>query len=323
MAQVMAQLQPKETAPPFLAASAPRSWTAVDAELHTAFQSNLELMSPRSDILGFLASDMQTPRLNGLHDYLWLAGLMQPARPLHRQQLLGRKVCITEKPDEHLVWHEDTIFIKPLPEYLLSYNFWTASICPHEPLHRSALGLLWSYTWLIRSKPDLKLAHETGLLPADIDWPSWTRLAHDILDHPSCEIWRAVDKRYTYGELRLSRLNTLYRLGFAGLSPRNVVAGFMTGSQRYTTLFERNFGWLVAVFVYITVVLSAMQVALATGRPDNGAQFQDVCYVVAIASMVLVLAATAVALLVWGGLFWFHLLSTIWYHRRIRSWRQG
>lgn len=291
-------------------------------ELPVAFECNNQLRSPESDIQTFLAVDLQTPRLNSLRQYLWLAGLMQPARSLHRQQLLGRVICITERPQEHLVWHENSMFIKPLPEYLLSFKFWSINICPHEALYRSALGLLWSYTWLIRSKSDLKVAHETGLLPAAVDWPIWTLLTQQILKENHEQLWRDIDQRYTYGELRLSRLNTLARLGFAGFSLRNAVRGYMTGSQRYTTLFERNFGWLLAVFVYITVVLSAMQVALATGRFENDLQFQKACYVFAIVSIVLVLAAIALMVLDWFGLFWFHVLSTIYYHRRVRSQRR-
>ncbi|KXJ87253.1 hypothetical protein Micbo1qcDRAFT_124912 [Microdochium bolleyi] len=275
------------------------------------------------DILAFLACDLQTPRLDGIHKYLWLAGLMQPARELHRQRLLGRTICITERPEEHLVWHESTIFIKPLPEYLLSHAFWTTSICPHEPLYRSALGLLWSYIWLVRTKPDLKIAHETGLLPADIHWASWSRIARDILALDDDQMmWREVGPRYAYGELRLTRLNALYRLGFTGFSPRNLVRAYMTGSQRYTTLFQRNFGWLLAVFVYITVVLSGMQVALATGRFADDQPFQELCYVVSLASMVLVVAAIVVVFIVWLGLFCFHLLSTIFFHKRIRARRE-
>ncbi|KAH7012607.1 uncharacterized protein B0I36DRAFT_378338 [Microdochium trichocladiopsis] len=245
----MDQFPLKTTRPPFLATNSLRLWTSANAELPTAFQCGDELRNPTTDILAFLAWDLQTPRLDGLHDYLWLAGLMQPARELHRQRLLGRTICITERPEEHLVWHENTIFIKPLPEYLLGHAFWAASICPHEPLYRSALGLLWSYTWLVRSKSDLKIAHDLGLLPTSLDWAAWAGFSRDVLDRDQQQVWQEVDPRYAYGELRLTRLNTLYHLGFAGLSPQNLVWAYMTGSQRYTTFFQRNFGWLLAVFV--------------------------------------------------------------------------
>ncbi|KAH7038400.1 uncharacterized protein B0I36DRAFT_316108, partial [Microdochium trichocladiopsis] len=82
------------------------------------------------------------------------------------------------------------------------------------------------------------------------------------------------------------------------LSARDLVGGYITGSQRYTTLFKRNFGWLLAVFVYITVMLSAIQVALATGRFEDDMGFQQFSYGMAIAAIALVIAATIVALLI-------------------------
>ncbi|KAH7024900.1 uncharacterized protein B0I36DRAFT_332198 [Microdochium trichocladiopsis] len=320
----MNEFQIKARPPPFLKDNAVRRWAEDDVEWPATFQCGDDLEDPASNVLTFLALDLQTVKLDSLHKHLWLAGLMRPARPLHRQRLLGRTILITERPDEHLVWHEKSIFIKPLPECLLSYEFWTTSICPHEALYRSASGILRSYTWLIRSKSDLTIAHETGLLPADVDWTSWTLIARDVIRHQNHEkTWRmdgADQHRYSYGELRLSRLNTLCRVQAAArLSARDFVGGYMTGSQRYTTLFERNFGWLLAVFVYITVVLSAMQVALATGRFEEDERFQQFSYGVAVASIALVAAATALALLVWAGLFWFHLLSSVYYNRRVVS----
>lgn len=66
-----------------------------------------------------LANELKTPRLNAIHKRLWLAGRPTAARPLHWQKLLGRTVLVTEDPDEHLVWFENQIFIKPLPDFLL------------------------------------------------------------------------------------------------------------------------------------------------------------------------------------------------------------
>ncbi|KAM6514131.1 hypothetical protein FALCPG4_015291 [Fusarium falciforme] len=203
----------------------------------------------------------------------------RPARPLHRQRLLLRTIHLTECADEHLAWHETCVFIKPIPEYLIDYEFWEQELCADEALHRSACGLLLSYAWLVCYKSDLRIAGEAGLLPVNIDWNAWTT-------------------RYGYSELRLSRLKTLYRFGAASFSLRNVVYGFMSGSTRYTTFFERNFGWILAVFVYMSVVLSAMQVALATERFGDDIPFQQFSYGMALLSMAFVLAAVAFMLLV-------------------------
>ena len=71
-----------------------------------------------------VALDLKTPRLNVIHHHLWLACLPNAPRPLHKQRLLGRSIFVTEDPDEHLVWFEAQIFVKPLPEYLLEYDYW-------------------------------------------------------------------------------------------------------------------------------------------------------------------------------------------------------
>jgi hypothetical protein len=93
----------------------------------------------------YLTLDLRTPGLNHIHIYLWLAGLPNAARPLHRQRLLERSILITEDPDEHLVWLEAPIFIKPLPDYLLDYEYWRDNLCTDEELCKSACGLLLSY----------------------------------------------------------------------------------------------------------------------------------------------------------------------------------
>lgn len=265
---------------------------------------------------------MRTPKLNRVHQYLWLAGLPRPARPLHRQRLLGRTIRLTEVPDEHLVWHETYILVKPLPEYLLSYNFWEDELCNDETLYQSACGLLLSYVWLISTRSDLHIAHDVGVLAPDVQWEAWMMLVLDFLNCVDIHSLNQVDRRYAYSELRLSRLNSLYRLGAAGFSTNKLVYGYMSGSDRYTTFFERNFGWLLIIFIYITVVLSAMQVALATTSFGQNARFQGFSYGVALTAVGFVLMAVAVALSVWLALFWYHLLSTIQYCKRTDLQRQ-
>ncbi|KAK2666972.1 hypothetical protein RAB80_017393 [Fusarium oxysporum f. sp. vasinfectum] len=236
-----------------------------------------------------------------------------------------RTIYLTETPDEHLVWHDASIFIKPMPAYLLDYEFWEQELCNDVVLYGSAYGLLVSYVWLVRHKSDLRVASGAGLVSADIDWNDWVAFVTDLNVRLDSTTLREANRRYRYRELGLSRLNTPYRLGLAGFSLRNVVHGFMSGSIRYTTFFERNFGWILAVFVYVTVVLSAMQVALATDRFSKCDDFQRFSYGLALLSIAFVLAEVVAMLFVWWSLFWFHLLSTMQYckqaasQRRIRS----
>ncbi|RAH52371.1 hypothetical protein BO85DRAFT_463953 [Aspergillus piperis CBS 112811] len=246
-----------------------------------------------------------SPTLSGLpahnaeveSDYhlLWLAGLPRAARPLHRQKLMKRAIILTESPDEHLVWSPGQILIKPVPEYLLDHEFWVRELCPHRELHAAACGLLLSYAWLITGLIDFQLAKDERILPFDVTWDAWTLLIRQFLEwvdnendddrcisQPQPAI---INKRYEFGELRLSRLNSLYRLAPVTFSIRNLVFGFLPSSTWYQEFFERNFSWILAVLVYMSVLLSAMQVGLATQALQGNQQFQRVCVVFTLASI--------------------------------------
>jgi hypothetical protein len=175
--------------------------------------------------------------------------------------------------------------------------------------------MLLSYAWLVCHKSDLGIAVETGLLPVDIDWLSWTTLMLDFARHVDADTLQQVDERYWYAELRLSRLNALYRFGAAGFSCRNMMLGFMDRSPRYTTFFGRHFGWILVVLVYLTVILTAMQVALATEAFAGDIRFQQFSYGLSLASIAAVLAAVLIMLIIWAVLFLFHLLSTVQYNK--------
>ncbi|PVH71310.1 hypothetical protein DL98DRAFT_553712 [Cadophora sp. DSE1049] len=187
-------------------------------------------------------AELLTVRLDEIGSYLWLAGLPSCSRPLHRQQLLGREIVITEDPSEHLIWHETRIFVKPLP----------------------ILWLLLSYAWLVRHESDFRIAREKGLLPDIINWETWTVLIDDFLEHIDLQSLSGVSFRYHYGELRLSRLNKIHCI--TRFTWRDFVRGYMTTSTWYQDFFARNFAWLLAVFAVVSVALSAMQVVLVMTR---------------------------------------------------------
>jgi hypothetical protein len=265
---------------------------------------------------------LKTPRLNDIHQHLWLAGLPNAARPLHRQRLLGRSILITEDPDEHLVWFEAQIFIKPLPDFLLDYNYWNDNLCSDQELRKSACGLLLSYTWLVRHKSDLDIAKESGLLSKNIEWLNWVEFLEAFLDNINLETLSEVNKRYKYGELRLSRLNAIYRFIPPAYSINNFIRGYRAGSTWYNAFFERRFKWMLAVFAIFSVFLSALQVGLATMKLQSNGPFQSVSYGFAIASLVSLVASVILVFFVWLCLFWYYLLST-WQNDRAVDHRRG
>ena len=194
-----------------------------------------------------------------------------------------------------------------------------ANVCSDKELHRCACGFVLSYAWLICYQSDLAIAKEVGLIPQTVEWLPWTRFIQDFISRVNPETFELVHDRYKFGELRLSRLNTLYR--FTGLSLEHFISGYMSSSTWYKAFFSRNFAWLLAVFVYITVILSALQVGLATGRLQESSAFQKTSYGFAIVSIIAVMGTVLIILLVWLALFCYYLLSTWQYSKSVSQKR--
>ncbi|KAI1078376.1 hypothetical protein F5B20DRAFT_226861 [Whalleya microplaca] len=271
----------------------------------------------------YLEIELRTHKLSRLHKYLWLAGLPIPGRPLHRQYVMNRTIVLTERPDEHLVWHENRIFIKPLPEFLLCHEFWETYLCANPALHASACSMLLSYAWLVAHPSDLALALENKLLSPTVDWNRWTALIREVLETLDLETMVDVDPRYQYGELRLSRLNMVTRWMVPELwSRRNFRYGHMSSSTWYTAFFQRHFGWLLVGFVYISVMLSALQVGLGTNLLGASDEFQNIGFGITLASLVALFLASGSILIIWFGLFCYHMISTFVFDRTVQLERQ-
>ena len=259
-----------------------------------------------------------------LYSWLWVAGLPVPARSLQRQRMMNRNIYLTERPDEHIVWYHDRLFLKPLPHYLLCYDFWVSHLCANASIHRSACGLLLSYAWLVEYRSDFELAKQSSLLPDSVEWKPWVDFIKDFLSHLNLDTLEQVDRRYHYGELRLSRLNLLTRYLIPSLwSKKNFFFGFTSTSTWYTAFFQQKFAWIAAAFVYVSLLLSALQVGLATQTLQRSRAFQNMSYGLTLASVVGVFAGVAVLLFVLALLFGYHLMSTISFARRVRKIRES
>lgn len=229
-----------------------------------------------SSVKDYMMRDLDVARLNKIHKHLWLAGLPTASRALHNQIRVGREIIITESADLHLVWRDNIMTLKPLPDYLLSHAKWTDVLCKDEELFRSARGFLYSYTWLISSKSDLRIAHSKGLIPESIQWTDWAPFSAAVVSRIQKDGLNSINERYIYGELRLERLNLIYRFCQANFG--TMIRGYEYGYHQYSTYFERNFKWVLTAIIYITVVLTAMQVGLATTQLNTSAMFNRVSY---------------------------------------------
>ena len=261
-----------------------------------------------NDIDKFLSQDLNLERLNNIHTHLWMCGRPMRARPLHRYKMYGYEVLGTQQMDLHLLRFSNKILIKPLPEYLLDASFWKEHICKDQGLWESARGWLLSYVWLITSPLDLKLAHDESLVPAAITWSWWKAFVTDFLNNVDINTLHRVNKRYQFGDLRLSRINTIYRTRYFHT---HFVRGYLYGYNRYVVFFERNFSWILILFVFLSLVLSAMQVGTALDELNSSRAFMKGSYGVVVLSMISVAVVLGVVGLFFVGVFLFNMVSAI------------
>jgi hypothetical protein len=233
------------------------------------------LVSPTLDCEKFLDDDLSVRRVEDIAPHLWLAGRPYPPRPLNIQRVLKRDIVATTDASLHLVWTSQATYVKALPRYLVSKNFYEQRLrLPHP--YRPALGLLFTYMALIPSELDFALAHELHMLPTGYEWDEWRKLARQILDeYPGNMIYSHVPRRYIYGELRLSGLDKIYQYRL-----KNLFSGYsrLTGYLSITDIFASNLRIITAATVYMVVILTAMQVGLATDSLMSNDSFQRACY---------------------------------------------
>jgi hypothetical protein len=241
---------------------------------------NLTAVNPNQpdEFRRYLAQELDVTRLLLIYKHLWLAGQPRAARPFHYHIMIGRKLIITENADRHLTWDGSQMYIKPLPTFLLIHNIWKDHLCSNQLLNESATGFLLSYMWLICTKADFNIAQAHKLISSEISWSQWVAFSAVVLRNIDHTGMLGVNPRYFYGELRISRLNWIWRFLYRPFSLTNMVRGYSYGFRQYSVFTTKSFAWLLGSFFYITVVLTAMQVGLATERLDKNRQFQDASY---------------------------------------------
>ncbi len=238
----------------------------------------------------FLACELSLARLDAIQAYLWFAS--EVGTPdLGRELVMGRSIIVTEHADMHMVVHGSKCYMKPLPEFLLCHSMWTSYLCEDFDLYANAFGLLDSYRIMICRRSDFRLAQSCGLLPEEITWPQWIAFSHALYRCNKSESRHPWNLRYAYGKLSLARLD--------------VLSGICKGQmyRSYGSLDSR--GWLIGTVVYLTIVLTAMQVGLGTNRLSNNEDFQRASFGFTVFSIM-----APVIIFVW---YWANLIgSSLW-----------
>lgn len=275
---------------------------------------------PDDEIVKFLQFDLDVGRLNDVHAQLWLAGRPMNYKPLHRQKMMNREIVVTEQADLHLTWAGSIIFVKPFPRYLGNYDFWMAHLCGNKGLHEKACGFLYSYTWLITCESDFHVAQHHNLIPPSILWTQWRAYIQGVRRKLDTELSKWINQRYHYGELRLKRLDWIHRL-WGRPQHGSVSRGYYANYHTYGSFFVQNFAWVFGAFVFVTILLTAMQVGLATNQLQSSERFQAASYGFAIFSMIALVAVIGVVTAIFLGLFFYNLVITLIYrHKREKHW---
>jgi hypothetical protein len=244
-------------------------------------QPRVELRSPGLE--EYLEKEFLVPLLDRLAPRLWLVRLyprlkhwptaisiltrfLQVSTPrsshisaLHHQAARGREIILVENPQLHLVWKYDKIFVKPIPSYLLSSAFWQYLVIQPGAgkIQNAAIGFMRSYSYLIQYEIDFNLAKDKGLIPKsdginDITWDAFAYLITTFDRYKDVH----VSPRYSYGELRLTRLNFYSRILLGKLTFHHVDAQWGGYLNQFIVP-------VLTIFAVTSVILNAMQVTIS------------------------------------------------------------
>ncbi|KAJ6028710.1 hypothetical protein N7540_004286 [Penicillium herquei] len=274
-------------------------------------------------ITTFLRLDLSVERLTRIHRYLWLAGQPSPSRPLNYHISTKREIVLDERIHLHLVLVTSRqLYLKPLPRYLLHYDFWDSHLvckdgcecgtqrehvyCEQGTFYQDALGFLYSYISLIQYESDFIIAQDHRLLPSHFSWESWVLLVQQLLTQ-GIKDTQNINPRYKFGELRLDRLNSIYMVD-QGISRYMSIQ-----NQTFSEKLQAYLTPISAITVYFALVLTAMQVGLATDQLNQNLSFHRASYGFAILSILgplVLLSWFAISGLLSGLGFVFSLLYT-------------
>ena len=249
----------------------------------------------------FMVSELSMEVLNDIHNHLWMAGSYGNISQLHHQRVILRDIIPSELPQLHLVWFDRIIYIKPLPDCLIKDSRYLSQNVDHSGV---VAGFLRSYCSLIQRPLDLSTAQESNLISKDVTWEQWAPFRDIVLTKTGD---MNINKRYEYGELRLNRLDIIYRFTGRGLT-------YFTVHRTYKTYFVQYFSTFATVFAFVAIVLTAMQVLVTIeGIPQRVA---TTSYRFSVAVLIGVCLCFGSIVFMFVSMFVYNLILTWLAHRR-------
>lgn len=212
-------------------------------------------------LLEYLRQSHRTQRLDELLPFMRYIFVQTPSfnhiMPLHHQKSHAREVMVDENPGLHLVWYYEFIFIKPVPAYFYSRAFWVYIENADPEIYRACLGFMRSYYFIIQFEIDYIEACEKHLIPkkGDGQFPTYEEWCEFI--EPFGQVGdHFVNRRYHYGELRLTRINRAAMLFKGSLAYFHIY-------PQWGSFLAHILAPIITIFAVCSVVLNSMQVSLA------------------------------------------------------------
>ena len=279
------------TAPPFTTtiSHVDHGQTTTDENLLPTFwfrsRNDCDFEVTQPDDIDFLYHEMFLDRLDKIQDWYYLCELpnnLGPPLPLYLTRLFGGRVLNLQRTEDlnlHLLYNLNTLFLKPIPLWLLDAEFWTSYLIPEkkDPIVEdrrkavvaSAFGFLFSYCTLLCYPSDFRIAKENGLLPESITWELWRQFAGEVLRSYRKE---NVHYRFWFGRLRLAKVQSIY-----GWRTRSLMVPYSNeaNDQWLSLSFHDNFATLAAILAYVVIALTALQLGLATDKLQESPAFQS------------------------------------------------
>ena len=154
------------------------------------------------------------------------------------------------------------------------------------------------------------------MLSDDIEWSQWVSVSTAFLDHVDVDSWSLLSLRFRYGELRLSTLDLIY-LVMHSCSVSRFCRGFISRPSWHRIFFAKRFAWLLGVFAYLSVILSAMQVGTSMDELQQNRCFRLISQVFAAGTIIGLLIIPSTMFLIWVVLVGYHVTWAIMYDKAV------
>ncbi|PSK37428.1 hypothetical protein B9Z65_2170 [Elsinoe australis] len=163
-----------------------------------------------------------------------------------------------------------------------------------EPWAFDDRGLLYSYAALLTHSYDFRLAQEKKLVTPDITWAEWQDIIKEFMEfYPYPGIFQYISPRYFYGELRLYRLDMIYRYMMG-----DILHGYSILTKKVWADYFSETAVGAIVYFYVSIALTAMQVGLATDNLKSNQAFETASYGLTVAAILGPLTGISVIIMV-------------------------